>query len=160
MFDIGAAELFVIGVVALLVIGPERLPRVAKTLGLVFGRLQRYVAEVKSDINREIEFEDLRKLKATVQDAATSVQESITSQVNFIDSEIRQAGDAMQQQVESTVAPLGGIQLMSPAAADALPTETPPQDNLQQELPLAGGEMPGSVARAPTGISPANDKPV
>src|SRR5262249_15870907 len=55
MFDIGFSELLVIGVVALIVIGPERLPRVARTVGVLAGRLQRYVADVKADINREIE---------------------------------------------------------------------------------------------------------
>ena len=94
MFDIGASEIFVIGVVALIVIGPERLPRVAKTLGNLFGRLQRYVSEVKSDINREIELDELRNLKATMQDAARSIEQSVTSQVNYIDSEVKQAGAA------------------------------------------------------------------
>ena len=55
MFDIGFSELMVIGLVALIVIGPERLPRVARTLGHLAGRLQRYVAAVKADINREVE---------------------------------------------------------------------------------------------------------
>ena len=122
MFDIGASEIFVIGVVALIVIGPERLPRVAKTLGHLFGRLQRYVAEVKSDINREIELEELRNLKKTMQDAARSIEQSVTSQVNFIDSEVKQAGAEVQKQVESAVAPLAGIQLMPPAAP-ILPAE-------------------------------------
>jgi len=136
MFDIGASEIFVIGVVALIVIGPERLPRVARTLGHLFGRLQRYVSEVKSDINREIELEELRNLKATMQDAARSIQESVTSQVNYIDSEVKQAGaqvqeqiESAQKQVESAVAPIAGIQLMQPTtpvpesenAADAKP---------------------------------------
>src|SRR5579859_3560449 len=123
MFDIGASEIFVIGVVALIVIGPERLPRVAKTLGHLFGRLQRYVSEVKSDINREIELEELRKLKATMQDAARSIEQSVTSQVNYIDSEVKQAGaqvqeqiESAQKQVESVVAPVPGIHLMPPAA--------------------------------------------
>ena len=122
MFDIGASEIFVIGVVALIVIGPERLPRVAKTLGHLFGRLQRYVSEVKSDISREIELDELRKLKATMQDAARSIEESVTAQVNYIDSEVKQAGaevqkqvESAQQQVESAVAPVTGIQLMPPA---------------------------------------------
>ena len=115
MFDIGASEIFVIGVVALIVIGPERLPRVAKTLGNLFGRLQRYVSEVKSDINREIELEELRKLKTTMQDAARSIEQSVTSQVNYIDSEVKQAGAEVQKQVESAVAPVTGIQLMPPA---------------------------------------------
>ncbi|MEO8156940.1 MAG: Sec-independent protein translocase protein TatB [Betaproteobacteria bacterium] len=119
MFDFGASEIFVIGVVALIVIGPERLPRVAKTLGALFGRLQRYVAEVKSDINREIELEELRALKATMQDAARTIEQSVTSQVNYIDGEVKQAGVELQKQVESTqqeveaaVAPAAGIQMM------------------------------------------------
>jgi sec-independent protein translocase protein TatB len=126
MFDIGASEIFVIGVVALIVIGPERLPRVAKTLGHLFGRLQRYVSEVKSDINREIELDELRKLKATMQDAARSIEQSVTSQVNYIDSEVRQAGaevqkqvESVHKQVESAVAPATGIQLMQPTNTPA-----------------------------------------
>jgi sec-independent protein translocase protein TatB len=135
MFDIGASEIFVIGVVALIVIGPERLPRVAKTLGHLFGRLQRYVSEVKSDINREIELEELRNLKATMQDAARSIEQSVTSQVNYIDSEVKQAGAEMQKQVESTqkqiesaVAPVTGIQLMPPATPASEPPTASPGD--------------------------------
>ena len=136
MFDIGASEIFVIGVVALIVIGPERLPRVAKTLGNLFGRLQRYVSEVKSDINREIELEELRKLKTTMQDAARSIEQSVTSQVNYIDSEVKQAGAAVQEQVESAVAPVTGIQLMPPA--------TPVSDN-----PTPGVEQATSANGTP-----------
>jgi len=128
MFDIGASEIFVIGIVALIVIGPERLPRVARTLGHLFGRLQRYVSEVKSDINREIELDELRKLKATMQDAARSIEQSVASQVNYIDSEVRQAGaevqkqvDSVQKQVEAAVAPAAGIQLMQPATPEPAP---------------------------------------
>ena len=144
MFDIGASEIFVIGVVALIVIGPERLPRVAKTLGHLFGRLQRYVSEVKSDINREIELDELRKLKATMQDAARTIEQSVTSQVNFIDSEVKQAGDEMQKQVESAVAPMTGIQLMPPEtpvsetpaadAHDAKPAEGNPDASVSQPV--------------------------
>ena len=64
VFDIAFSEIAVIAVVALVVIGPERLPKVARTLGHMFGRLQRYVNDVKADINREIELDELRKLKA------------------------------------------------------------------------------------------------
>jgi len=70
MFDIGFSEIVVIAVVALIVIGPERLPKVARTLGHLFGRMQRYVNDVKADISREMELDELRKLQATVQDAA------------------------------------------------------------------------------------------
>ena len=152
MFDIGASEIFVIGVVALIVIGPERLPRVAKTLGHLFGRLQRYVSEVKSDINREIELEELRNLKATMQDAARSMEQAVTSQVNYIDSEVKQAGTEVQKQVESAVAPVTGIQLMPPA--------TPAAEN-----PVAGAEQTAPAADTPDAspsepeTRPTNDKP-
>jgi sec-independent protein translocase protein TatB len=69
MFDIGFSEIVVIGVVALIVIGPERLPKTARTLGHLFGRLQRYVNDVKADINREMELDELRRLKQQVQGA-------------------------------------------------------------------------------------------
>jgi sec-independent protein translocase protein TatB len=87
MFDIGFSELLVIGVVALLVIGPERLPKVARTAGHMFGRLQRYVNDVKADIQREVELDELRKLRSQFEDAARSVEDS----VNQVDREVRAA---------------------------------------------------------------------
>lgn len=145
MFDIGFTEIFVVAVVALIVIGPERLPRVAKTLGHLFGRMQRYVAEVKADVNREIELDELRKLKSTMQDAARSFEQSVTSQVNFIESEVKQAGADVQKQVESAAAPLSGIQLMS-AEASAAPSQTPAEEN-----------SPTPEARAPDAAQPQLD---
>ncbi len=64
MFDIGFSEIMVIAVVALVVLGPEKLPKTARTLGHLFGRLQRYVSDVKADINRELELDELRKLQS------------------------------------------------------------------------------------------------
>lgn len=89
MFDIGFSELMVIGVVALLVLGPERLPKVAKTAGHLVGRMQRYVAEVKADINREVDASELKDLKNTFTDAATSMQESMTAHVGEISREMK-----------------------------------------------------------------------
>ncbi len=77
MFDIGFSELLVIGIVALVVIGPERLPKVARTLGHLLGRAQRYVNDVKSDINREIQLDELKKLQAQVTDSARAMEESV-----------------------------------------------------------------------------------
>ena len=73
MFDIGFSEIVVIGVVALIVIGPERLPKTARMLGHLFGRLQRYVSEVKSDISREMELDELRRLQREVKGVATDL---------------------------------------------------------------------------------------
>ena len=74
MFDIGFSEMIVIGVVALLVIGPEKLPRVARTIGALMGRAQRYVNDVKADINREIELDELKKLRTTVLQVRETVE--------------------------------------------------------------------------------------
>ena len=79
MFDIGISEIMVIAVVALIVLGPEKLPKTARTLGHLFGRLQRYVADVKSDINRELQLEELKKLQAEVKTAATSFESSVSA---------------------------------------------------------------------------------
>jgi sec-independent protein translocase protein TatB len=78
----------VIAVVALIVIGPERLPRVARTMGHLFGRLQRYVNDVKADINREIELEELRKFKTTFEDAAKGFESNVNSTVNSVQAEV------------------------------------------------------------------------
>jgi sec-independent protein translocase protein TatB len=134
MFDIGFTEIFVIGVVALIVIGPERLPRVAKTVGHLFGRMQRYVSEVKADISREIELDELRKLQSTMQDAARSIEQSVTSQVSFIESEVKQAGTEVQKQVESVVAPISGIQLM-PTTTPVSASESPAAEEPAQKAP-------------------------
>mgnify|MGYP000866629187 FL=1 len=77
MFDIGFSELMVIGVVALLVIGPEKLPKVARTLGHLLGRAQRYVNDVKSDINREMQLDELKKLQSEVTESARSLENSV-----------------------------------------------------------------------------------
>ncbi|MDQ2963314.1 MAG: Sec-independent protein translocase protein TatB [Pseudomonadota bacterium] len=89
MFDIGFSEIVVIGVVALIVIGPERLPKVARTLGHMFGRLQRYVNEVKADINREMELDELRKLQTEVQSAARDIEQSVTQATREMESGVR-----------------------------------------------------------------------
>jgi sec-independent protein translocase protein TatB len=89
MFDIGFSELMVIAVVALIVIGPERLPKVARTLGHLFGRMQRYVNDVKADISREMELDELRKLQTTMEDAARTFEQSVTQEVSTAESELR-----------------------------------------------------------------------
>ena len=89
MFDIGFSEIVVIAVVALIVIGPERLPKVARTLGHMFGRLQRYVSEVKADISREMELDELRKLQSQVQSAARDIEQSVSNAARDVESGVR-----------------------------------------------------------------------
>ena len=81
MFDIGFSEMFVIAAVALVVLGPERLPKVARQVGEWMGKLRRYVDDVKSDISRQMELEELRNLKQQVTDAAQTLKQSVDSVV-------------------------------------------------------------------------------
>jgi len=74
MIDLGIEKMLVIGAVALVVIGPEKLPRVARTVGTLLGKAQRYVADVKAEVNRSIELEELKKMKETVETAARDVE--------------------------------------------------------------------------------------
>ncbi len=87
MFDVGFSEIAVIGVVALVVLGPERLPKVARTAGHLFGRLQRYVHTVKADINREIDASEFAKVKQEVTDAAKAFETTVQSEVQAIEAE-------------------------------------------------------------------------
>jgi sec-independent protein translocase protein TatB len=96
MFDIGFSELLVIAVVALIVIGPERLPKVARTLGHLFGRMQRYVNDVKADISREMELDELRKMQTSMEDAARSFQSSVSKEVSETESEFNKLAQAAQ----------------------------------------------------------------
>jgi sec-independent protein translocase protein TatB len=89
MFDVGFSEMIVIGIVALVVIGPERLPKVARTVGHLIGRAQRYVSDVKRDIDREVQIDELRKLQSQMQDAAREIETSVSTSV----AEVRQELD-------------------------------------------------------------------
>ena len=117
MFDIGFSELMVIAVVALIVIGPERLPKVARTLGHLFGRMQRYVNDVKADISREMELDELKKLQSTMQEAARSFEHSVSSSVNSADSELQK----IAQEANPTALP-PPAETTTEAAAPAEPT--------------------------------------
>src|SRR5258706_6043019 len=91
MFDIGFSELLVIGVVALIVIGPQKLPRVARTVGHLVGRMQRYVSDVKADINREIELEELRKMRDSMEEAASEMQTAVGTELTQTDDDLNKA---------------------------------------------------------------------
>lgn len=96
MFDIGLTELMIIGVVALVVVGPERLPRLARQIGEWMGKLQRYVADVKSDINRQVELDELRRMQQEVKDAAQSIESSVNAAVSETTTELNSIGAAFE----------------------------------------------------------------
>jgi len=93
MFDLGFSELMVIALVALIVIGPERLPRVARTLGHLAGRLQRYVADVKADISREVELDELKKMRDSMQNAASDIRSSVDAELHNTEAELNAAAE-------------------------------------------------------------------
>ncbi|QEL65900.1 Sec-independent protein translocase subunit B [Oryzomicrobium terrae] len=138
MFDISFTELIVIAVVALVVIGPERLPKVARTAGLLLGRLQRYVSDVKSDIQREMQLEELKKLQAEVAESARQVEEKLTTDLRDAEkqlqsgfAEVKGAGDDVAQALSDTVATAeqAGHEITAageaPASAEPSATESP-----------------------------------
>ncbi|WP_426089528.1 Sec-independent protein translocase protein TatB [Janthinobacterium sp. PSPC1-1] len=88
MIDLGLSKIAIIGVVALIVIGPEKLPRVARMAGTLYGRAQRYLNQVKSEVSREIEMEELKNLQKEVQDAAHSVKQSVEKSMHGVENSI------------------------------------------------------------------------
>lgn len=130
MFDVSFTELMLIGVVALVVIGPERLPKVARTVGHLLGRAQRYVSDVKTDIQREIDLDEVNKLKKQMDDAAQSLQASMRETSASIQDPLTQARkslsetsasvESMMEQARKEVSPASGAQAApAPVAAPA-----------------------------------------
>ncbi|MBZ0225024.1 MAG: Sec-independent protein translocase protein TatB [Comamonas sp.] len=91
MLDIGLSKMALIGVVALVVIGPEKLPRVARTVGTLLGKAQRYVSDVKAEVNRSMELDELRKMKDTVESAARDVEKGVQSTASSFEKDWKDA---------------------------------------------------------------------
>ena len=148
MFDVGFSELIVIGIVALVVIGPERLPKVARTAGHLFGRFQRYVSNVKADIQREMDIADLGKLKNEVQDAARSIQETVNLNAESLEFEARALKDSVDNYstTDSPMNPAPNLsepQIGASVLPDTIPAVLPEQQQLDLPIDLP---HPSSVA--------------
>ncbi|HSF72032.1 MAG TPA: Sec-independent protein translocase protein TatB [Methylotenera sp.] len=103
MFDVSFSELFVIAVVALLVIGPEKLPKVARTMGAFMGRMQRYVAQVKDEVNREVRFEELQKLQQEIkQSVENNLVKPVQQEAAVLKKSILGASDVAKTMTEVT----------------------------------------------------------
>ena len=128
MFDVSFSELMVIAIVALVVIGPERLPRVARTTGLLFGRLQRYVNDVKADIGREIQLDELKRLQSEMQASAHSFERSMNEGIQSIEQSVQQTVDSAQAEVQTVAAEMAvepAVPAGTPVAEDSLPAAAP-----------------------------------
>lgn len=142
MFDFGFSELVVIGVVLLIVVGPERLPKVARTAGHLLGRLQRYVSDVKTDIQREMQLDELKKLQQQVQQQAQDMESSVRAQVTSLESGIGDTVDAVKAAVPGTTFDAPAVSHpkaddgSSPAAEISQSPPDSPADGPQLELGL------------------------
>jgi sec-independent protein translocase protein TatB len=125
MFDIGFSELLVIAIVALIVIGPQRLPKVARTLGHLFGRMQRYVNDVKADISREMELDELKKMQASMEETARTMHDSVRQGISETEGELNKVAQSAQPKIDPYDDPF----------ADNPPPAAPPA-SAQAELPL------------------------
>ena len=96
MLDLGLSKMALIGAVALIVIGPEKLPRVARTVGTLLGKAQRYVNDVKAEVNRSMELDELRKMKETVETAARDVETSVSSAASDFEKDWQDATSTAQ----------------------------------------------------------------
>jgi sec-independent protein translocase protein TatB len=154
MFDIGFTELLVIGVVALIVIGPERLPKVARTAGHLYGRMQRYVSSVKSDISHEIQLDEMRRVGQGIKDSIESAASDIQQQATVVDDYLREEVSNVNKVVAAMALTEGERPVTEPAMQQI---ETP--STLQQSLPLdepdqnAASPAPSAVVETASGQS-------
>ena len=122
MFDVGFSEMLMIGIVALVVIGPERLPKVARTAGLFIGRMRRYVSDIKADINREMQLEELKQLKAEMQESAREFERSMTSEMQTIEQTAKSViNDEPHAPAVNVSAAIGPVALSAEPANPASP---------------------------------------
>jgi len=142
MFDVSFSELMLIGVIALIVIGPERLPKVARTVGHLLGRAQRYVSEVKSDIQKEMDLKEIGDIKHQMEDAARSVQSSMTASVDEFKATVAEPTQALKDGLDQA------RQALDPLSA--APQDAPAKIASASAEPAAG---------APTADTPAAPAP-
>ncbi|MGA7180152.1 MAG: Sec-independent protein translocase protein TatB [Thiobacillaceae bacterium] len=150
MFDIGFSELLLIGVVALIVIGPERLPKVARTAGHLFGRFQRYVNSVKSDISREMQLDELRKAGQSFKESVESAARNVENKAGETEYTIRD--EVTKGKVEDAL----GLKADQANHGQGQGGESArPSDSVQKPAPSLDWNQPSEIAHSAT-KSPAS----
>jgi len=145
MLDLGLTKMALIGVVALVVLGPERLPRVARTAGALFGRAQRYINDVKSEVTREIELDELRRMKSEFEAAATNVQSSVQDNLRKHETELNDAWNS-----GSSVSPSIAGGALEDVGNSSWPTSTPAAAPRRKNWRVKQTAMPTWYKRATT----------
>jgi sec-independent protein translocase protein TatB len=144
MFDIGFSEMMLIAIVALIVIGPQRLPKVARTLGHLFGRMQRYVNDVKSDISREMELDELKKMQASMEETARTMHDSVRQGITETEGELNKVAQSAQPSAQPKIDPYDDPFADNPPPESAATAPASPQ----AELPLDAGTQPPGQKQA------------
>ena len=114
MIDFGFDKLALISAVALIVIGPEKLPRVARTVGALIGKAQRYVADVKAEVNRSIELEELQKMKKQFETAASDIQNTVQREVNEANQAFESSWNTATNGLEPGAMPMMPVEPLAP----------------------------------------------
>jgi len=172
MFDLGFSELLVIGLVALVVIGPERLPKVARSAGQWLGKLNRYVSQVKQDIDRDIKLDELRKMQQEMKDAAQKYEIMAGGVAREVETVVEQETTQISRVMQAMSATDGGLAMKEyenikaeEAAAGAVKGpvegEAPPALTEETSPAGAGGVIPltdSGLAEASTQTVPSSDR--
>ena len=138
MFGVDFSELMVIMVIALIVIGPERLPKVARTLGHLWGRAQRYINGVKADIARDMAVDEFRQLQQQVQQEADSARQAVKQTAQEWNQEVQQFSDAIEPQA-----------IVQASASDAPPLAVPPSASAAQQQTQLELQPPAAQHKSP-----------
>jgi len=156
MFDIGFSELLVIGVVALIVIGPQRLPKVARTAGHLYGRLQRYVSDVKSDIGREMDLDELKRVGQQFRESVDSTVTDFKQQTTVVDDYLREEASGIGQAVSSAAdveMPPLSEPTIAPRKIEPSPQQSLLLDEPDQNEPAAPAAVVETAGSGPAGKS-------
>jgi sec-independent protein translocase protein TatB len=145
MLDLGLTKMALIGVVALVVLGPERLPRVARTAGALFGRAQRYINDVKAEVTREIELDELRRMKTEFEAAASNVETSVQDNLRKHETELNDAWNS-----GTSVSPSIAGGALEDVGNSSWQTSTPPAGPKRKNWRVKQTAMPTWYKRATT----------
>jgi sec-independent protein translocase protein TatB len=142
MIDFGFDKLALIGAVALIVIGPEKLPKVARTVGHLVGKAQRYVADVKAEVNRSIELEELKKMKSQFETAARDVEQSVQQEVNAANASVSSTWEGLGSDAGSSTASSAASDAGADWAQQPLQTPVPGYRNPKKNWRLKRAAVP------------------
>ena len=153
MFDIAFTELLVIGIIALIVIGPERLPKVARSVGQWLGKLNRYVSQVKHDIDRDLKLEELRKMQQEMVDSAQRFEIMANDTAREVETTVEQQTVQISKVMQAMSVTDGGLAANEweklKTEQQALGTQAQARD--EAALPASGVALPASgVAPGPS----------